>query len=113
MIKRQQIHPYICNIIYVPYLLFSVPYLLDTKTYTLEVVPNQTTTQEIVNEKPTGTFTLVKKNADKNTVFCLHHFSHNGKLNHEDLVNEAKNEKLEYDFNNLINNYKRIKELLL
>lgn len=29
------------------------------------------------------------------------------------LVNEVKNEKLEYDFNNLINNYKRIKELLL
>ena len=33
---------------------------------------------------------LLKKNADENTVFCLHHFSHNGKLNHEDLVNEAK-----------------------
>ena len=33
---------------------------------------------------------LLKKNADETTVFCLHHFSHNGKLNHEDLVNEAK-----------------------
>ena len=40
-------------------------YLLNTNTYTVEVVPNQTTTQAIVNEEPTGTFTLVKKNADE------------------------------------------------
>ena len=39
-------------------------YLINTNTYTVQVVPNQTTTQAIVNEKPTGTFTLVKKSAD-------------------------------------------------
>jgi len=27
--------------------------------------------------------------ADENTVFCAHHFSHNGGLTHDDLVNEA------------------------
>ncbi len=40
-------------------------YLLDTKTYNVEVKVNQTATQAIVNTEPTGTFTLVKKNADK------------------------------------------------
>lgn len=39
-------------------------YLLNTNTYTVEVVVNQTTTQAIVNGKPTGTFSLVKKNTD-------------------------------------------------
>ena len=33
---------------------------------------------------------LLKKNADEKTVFCLHHFSHNGKLNYDDLVSEAE-----------------------
>lgn len=33
---------------------------------------------------------LLKKNANENTVFCLHHFSHNGKLIHDDLVPVAK-----------------------
>ena len=40
-------------------------YLLNTETYTVEVFPNQTTTQAIVNKDPTGTFTLVKKNAER------------------------------------------------
>ena len=40
-------------------------YLLDTKTYNVEVKVNQTATQAVVNTEPTGTFTLVKKNADK------------------------------------------------
>ena len=40
-------------------------YLLDTKTYNVEVKVNQTATQAVVNIEPTGTFTLVKKNADK------------------------------------------------
>ena len=39
-------------------------YLLNTETYNIEIKANQTTTQAIVNKKPTGTFTLVKKNAD-------------------------------------------------
>ena len=33
---------------------------------------------------------LLKKNATENTVFCLHHFSHNGKLIYDDLVPVAK-----------------------
>lgn len=40
-------------------------YLLDTKTYNVEVKVNQTATQAVVNIEPTGTFTLVKKNADE------------------------------------------------
>lgn len=40
-------------------------YLLDTNTYKVEVEPNKTATQAIINKMPTGTFTLVKKNADK------------------------------------------------
>lgn len=40
-------------------------YLLDTKTYNVEVKTNQTASQAIVNEKPTGTFTLTKYNSDK------------------------------------------------
>ena len=40
-------------------------YLLDTKAYNVEVKVNQTATQAVVNTEPTGTFTLVKKNADK------------------------------------------------
>ncbi len=33
---------------------------------------------------------ILKKNADENTVFCLHHFSHNGGLIYDDLVPVAK-----------------------
>lgn len=33
---------------------------------------------------------LLKTNADENTVFCLHHFSHNGKLIYDELVPVAK-----------------------
>ena len=39
-------------------------YLLDTKAYNVEVNVNQTATQAVVNIEPTGTFTLIKKNAD-------------------------------------------------
>ncbi|MBR1654542.1 MAG: hypothetical protein IJ690_06355 [Clostridia bacterium] len=40
-------------------------YLVDTQTYSVEVKPNQTATQAIVNKEPTGNFELVKKNATK------------------------------------------------
>jgi hypothetical protein len=33
---------------------------------------------------------LLKKNATDKTIFCLHHFSHNGKLIYDDLVPVAK-----------------------
>jgi len=40
-------------------------YLLNTENYKVEIKTNETTKQAIVNKEPTGTFTLVKKNADK------------------------------------------------
>lgn len=40
-------------------------YLLDTKAYNVEVIPNQTVNQDITNEEPTGTITIIKK--DKET----------------------------------------------
>ena len=40
-------------------------YLLDTKSYNVEVKANQKATQAVVNEEPTGTFTLIKKNSSK------------------------------------------------
>ena len=40
-------------------------YLVDTQTYSVEVKPNQTANQAIVNKEPTGNFELVKKNATK------------------------------------------------
>ena len=41
---------------------------------------------------------LLKTNADENTVFCLHHFSHNGKLIYDDLVPVAKEEGFEVSY---------------
>lgn len=40
-------------------------YLLDTKAYNVEVIPNQTVNQDITNEEPTGTIIIIKK--DKET----------------------------------------------
>lgn len=40
-------------------------YLLDTKAYNVEVIPIQTVNQDITNEEPTGTITIIKK--DKET----------------------------------------------
>ena len=39
--------------------------MLDTKAYNVEVIPNQTVNQDITNEEPTGTITIIKK--DKET----------------------------------------------
>lgn len=44
--------------------MHQVGYLLNTQSYNVEIKVNQTTKQAIVNEEPTGTFTLVKKNSD-------------------------------------------------
>ena len=48
-------------------------YLLDTKSYNIEVKTNQTTTQAIVNNEPTGTIQVVKKSTQgdliKDTIF--------------------------------------------
>lgn len=40
-------------------------YLLDTKSYNVEIIPNQTVTQDITNSEPTGTITIIKR--DKET----------------------------------------------
>ena len=40
-------------------------YLLDKKSYNVEVIPNQTVNQDITNVEPTGTITIIKK--DKET----------------------------------------------
>ncbi|MBO6233202.1 MAG: hypothetical protein J6N78_04000 [Clostridia bacterium] len=40
-------------------------YLIDTKSYNVEVNVNQTATASITNDEPTGNFTLIKKNSDK------------------------------------------------
>lgn len=39
-------------------------YLLNTNTYTVEVIANRTTTQAIINEMPTGTITIIKKDSE-------------------------------------------------
>lgn len=41
---------------------------------------------------------LLKKNADEKTVFCLHHFSHNGLLIYDDLVPMAKKSGFEVSY---------------
>ena len=56
-------------------------YLLNPQSYSVEVKANQTSTQAIVNEEPTGTFTLTKYNADKSakiTGIKYHIWSDNG-----------------------------------
>lgn len=40
-------------------------YLLDTKSYNVVIIPNQTVTQDITNSEPTGTITIIKR--DKET----------------------------------------------
>lgn len=42
-------------------------YLLNDKTYTINIEPGKTTKQTIVNESPKGTFTLIKSNSDKSS----------------------------------------------
>ena len=42
-------------------------YLLNDKTYTINIEPGKTTKQTIVNESPRGTFTLIKSNVDKSS----------------------------------------------
>ena len=43
-------------------------YLLDTKSYNVEVIPNQTVNQDITNEEPTGTITIIKKDKETGTI---------------------------------------------
>ena len=64
-------------------------YLLNTETYTVEVKPNQTATQAIVNTEPTGSITVTKTNTNGDKV-------QNAKFNiiaNEDIYNVAKTVK--------------------
>ena len=48
----------------------SVPdgYLINAETYTVEVKPNETATQAIVNDEPTGKITIIKKDSETGSV---------------------------------------------
>ena len=43
-------------------------YLLNNNTYTVEVFANQTTTQAIINETPTGTIKIMKKDSETGSI---------------------------------------------
>lgn len=43
-------------------------YLLNTETYNVEVKPNETATQVVINEEPTGTITILKKDSETGTI---------------------------------------------
>lgn len=44
--------------------MYQAGYLLNTQSHNVEIKVNQTTKQAIVNEEPTGTFTIIKENSD-------------------------------------------------
>lgn len=48
----------------------SVPdgYLINTETYTVEVKPNETATQAIVNDEPVGKITIIKRDSETGSV---------------------------------------------
>ena len=39
-------------------------YLINTETYKVEVKPNETATQVIVNDEPTGKITIIKRDSE-------------------------------------------------
>ena len=53
-------------------------YLLNTETYRAEVKPNQTTTQAIVNDEPTGELTLIKTDVKTGNQNRVDGTSHHG-----------------------------------
>ena len=53
-------------------------YLIDTKTYRVNVEPGQTATQAIVNEEPVGELTLVKTDIDTGNKDRIDNSSHHG-----------------------------------
>jgi hypothetical protein len=56
-------------------------YLLNTESYKAEVKPNQTTTQAIVNNEPTGELSLVKTDKDTGNSNRVDGTSHHGDVN--------------------------------
>ena len=43
-------------------------YVLDTNTYTIEVKPNETTSKTIINEEPTGSISISKRDTQTGSV---------------------------------------------
>ena len=56
-------------------------YLLNTESYKAEVKPNQTTTQAIVNNEPTGEISLIKTDKDTGNSNRIDGTSHHGDVN--------------------------------
>lgn len=56
-------------------------YLLNTESYKVEVKPNQTTTQAIVNKEPTGEITLTKTDKNTGNLNRVDGTSHHGDVN--------------------------------
>ena len=55
-----------------------IGYLLNTETYTAEVKPNQTATQAIVNDEPTGEITIIKTDIKTGNQNRIDGTSHHG-----------------------------------
>ena len=56
-------------------------YLLNTESYKVEVKPNQTTTQAIINNEPTGEISLIKTDKDTGNSNRIDGTSHHGDVN--------------------------------
>lgn len=56
-------------------------YLLNKNVYKVEIKPNQTTTQAIVNDEPTGEITIVKTDKDTGNSNRIDGVSHHGDAN--------------------------------
>ena len=76
----------------------SVPdgYLINTETYKVEVKPNETATQVIVNDEPTGKITIIKRDSETGSVAQGDATFLNAKYevySNEDIYNVAKTKK--------------------
>lgn len=76
----------------------SVPdgYLINTETYKVEVKPNETATQVIVNDEPTGKITIIKRDSETGSVAQGDATFLNAKYEvyaNEDIYNVAKTKK--------------------
>ena len=56
-------------------------YLLNTESYKAEIKPNQTTTQAIINNEPTGEISLIKTDKDTGNSNRVDGTSHHGDVN--------------------------------
>ena len=71
-------------------------YLINTETYKVEVKPNETATQVIVNDEPTGKITIIKRDSETGSVAQGDATFLNAKYEvyaNEDIYNVAKTKK--------------------